>query len=1842
MHEAWENGEKMKKFTLQISHTFRVCALLVIGCFAAVQAETAKPFVHQLFTSYMVLQRDAQDPVWGWTTSGETVTVTVKDENGATAQVKTAVADADGRWQVDVGPFGLVTSNAAYSVVISAPSQTTVTLTDVLIGDVLLCSGQSNMAGTLNSMVQGITGLFDADIADSTNYPNIRCFTVPSIYSLTPQETLSGGSWIAAATNTVGNFTAAGYFTAREIYKQQEVPIGILCSAYGGTLIKCWTDKEFVSGISDFDNELFLQPLQTSPLGTVCGLYNAMIAPLSPFRVRATVWYQGESDSGTPEQYRRMLPGLMSVYRENFNVPDLPFIIIQIANYATTPNWAGLRESQLNSVIDDPNSRFVTTMDLGCAETIHPTDKQDVGLRASWAAASLIYGQNVVDQGPVFTGAVVSGTNIVCAFSNVGGGLMVGKKPTGTIGSYTNWPLPMVPVEQVVGGSLNAFELAGTNGVFYAADAVISGSNTVTVSCSSVPEPVSVRYDWASYPDPAGNLYNMVTNNAGAVVDGIPAASFRNDPVYKLNVNNGSGTAYYDLGATAPITASTLAGQIFDHWSGDTNVIADVTNASTTVFIDQPYTSVRANYLVTNAPTGLAASPLYGEISLSWTAMSGVYYTIKRSTNGVSYTELATVYNTTHYTDVVSTGTYYYVISATGPEGEGPYSSPVEVTTLAGTYLMDRSGWTASASNYSNNAGLAIDGDISTRWAAGIQTPGQWFQVDMGSVHTVYKLTMDAGASANDYPRGYEVYLSKDGVDWGDPVASGSGSSALITVYFDAQSARYVRVVQTGSTEFNWWSIYEFNLYETESTDPAAPVAYYPFDGDFTDSSGSGNNGTASGSAFISTTDVAVGSGSLSLNGSDGSYVSLSNRISFAANQPWSVAFWARRGSLDNKGMVLGCRTNVADFIWLNSSFGGLRFRSSTSASVDFSSPQDDELHHYALVADGSGSMSLYIDGVLSTNRAAGNTSFVIDTIGSAYSGTGYAFNGVLDDVQIYDSAVGSTDIAALYKEGANNFPVANQVIAVDVQYGGSVPAGFVGVNVGDLAAGAVPPSYTVGTYTMTFAGGASVNCFSGGSDQIGYNMRGRSPVISNSVDFTQFGLMAERVAALGTAGSFSGLGNGLYMKIGGLEPNTAYRLQVWGVDYVYGVATLKNGTAAGFDATHEPAGYTRLPELGDGYTVSGSPTTITNNNQYSISGVVISDSDGTIIYKSVATIDGSGVINGFTLSTISSPAAPPPEPMKVVAVDLEQFASNPTQAGFSKFVVGDIPSGTNSMPSIQIGSYTVTVSAGASVDCFSGGSAFVGIGSRARNPYIQDSGDFTQSALMMDRSTASGIAGSQTLGTGNGLYLKIEGLEPNTLYRLQAWGVDQTGTPATLKTGSVAGFDATTEQAGYTSLRKLGGYTISSGQTNITNNAQYSVSGLLVSDSNGTVIYKSIENFDGSGILNGFTLYTSYEPRPLELRAAVDVGVANSVESGFSGWVINPSDATAVLSTNMNGYTFTMASGTNAACLSGVNVGTYSMRVRSPNIPDSGDFTQNQVMEDRVVAQTFARGSTATGAGGGLYLKIGGLAANTQYRLQVWGVDLSGGALKNGTAAGFDATYEATTGLTKLDEYVITGNPTNIVDNNQYSISGTFTSDSNGTILYKSVATIDGNGIVNGFALYKPISFALAPDTTAPDAPTGLVAIAGDGSVALDWDDNIEGDLGSYTVYRSATSGSGYAELAADLSSSDYTDSSAVNGTTYYYVVTATDTNANESALSTEVSATPVAAGPVESPTVVLSASAAGSMVFSWADGFSYNILTNGDLVNGSWGVYTNVSSPYTNAVGGDSKLFFRLQYQE
>ena len=496
----------MRNFAKQL--TLVAAAAFATGMLpAGAHAQDANhPFLSPMFSSNMVLQRGIKDPVWGWTTPGSSVTVTI---GGKTATVK---AEADGKWEAKVGPLPV---GGPYTL--SVKGSETVSLDNILVGDVWICSGQSNME-------MGIKNCNNADqeVANA-NFPNIRLFTVQKKIALTPQ-TVCNGKWDVCTPETVGaggwgGFSAAGYFFGRTLYEKTHVPIGLIHTSWGGTIAEAWTSPEALNALPDFvqrvsdvqarakDPGQVANPGNNPNISTV--LYNGMIAPVVPFGIKGAIWYQGESNAGRAYQYRSLLPTMIKDWRARFGVGDFPFYIVQLANFtATKPepdesDWAELREAQLFTALNTPKTWLAVITDIGDDKDIHPKNKQDVGKRLALASLGRDYGVKGEYSSPIYKSMTVSGSSIVLKFDHTGAGLTT---PNGE--------------------ELKGFAIAGEDKKFVWATAKIVG-NTVVVTCPAVAKPTAVRYAWAH--NPIANLYNK---------EGLPASPFRTDSYTGVTVNN--------------------------------------------------------------------------------------------------------------------------------------------------------------------------------------------------------------------------------------------------------------------------------------------------------------------------------------------------------------------------------------------------------------------------------------------------------------------------------------------------------------------------------------------------------------------------------------------------------------------------------------------------------------------------------------------------------------------------------------------------------------------------------------------------------------------------------------------------------------------------------------------------------------------------------------------------------------------------------------------------------------------------------------------------------------------------------------------------------------------------------------------------------------------------------------------------------------------------------------------------------------------------------------------------------------------------------------------------------
>jgi sialate O-acetylesterase len=461
--------------------------LLVLWTVLCAVTASAAVKLPSIIGDNMVLQRDRAVPVWGWDDAGAKVTVILGEAKA------TATADANGRWAVE-----LPAMKAGGPHTMTIEGTDTVTLKNILVGEVWVCSGQSNMEWTVQSSDNP-----QQEIA-AANHPMIRHIKIPHVPMDTPQNNVPSDGWRVCSPETVAGFTAVGYYFGRHLNKELDVPIGLIGSNWGGTRIEPWTPPvgfQSVPALKDIADNLANFPTKNaegkvnhqSPLA----LYNGMIHPLLPFAIRGAIWYQGESNNGEGMLYYEKKKALINGWRSVWNDPNMPFYFVQLAPYrygGDPTRLAGIWEAQLKS-LDIPNTGMAVTVDIGNVTDIHPRNKQDVGKRlALWALAKTYGETGLVYSGPLYKSLKIDGNKAIVSFDHVGGGLV----------SRDGQPL-------------THFQVAGESGEFVAAQAEIVG-DTVVVSAESVAKPVAVRFAWHQEAEP--NLSNK---------DGLPASPFRTD-----------------------------------------------------------------------------------------------------------------------------------------------------------------------------------------------------------------------------------------------------------------------------------------------------------------------------------------------------------------------------------------------------------------------------------------------------------------------------------------------------------------------------------------------------------------------------------------------------------------------------------------------------------------------------------------------------------------------------------------------------------------------------------------------------------------------------------------------------------------------------------------------------------------------------------------------------------------------------------------------------------------------------------------------------------------------------------------------------------------------------------------------------------------------------------------------------------------------------------------------------------------------------------------------------------------------------------------------------------------
>ena len=504
-----------------------VSTIILIQAFAKVQLAS-------LFQDHAVLQQQALVPIWGTADANEKVTVMFGK------QTKTTVTNNDGKWMVYLDKL---TAGGPFILKVKASNE--IILNDVYVGEVWLCSGQSNMDMTVAKEDRYWCGVNnEAAEVDKSNYPLIRVFDV----DYAPRDIVqsnAGGLWEICSPKTVGHFSAAAYFFARELFIKYKVPIGLITTAYGASTAEAWTSQkelerhpQFFKLLNNYsrrkkiyDTSFGIQkkyveqyakwqrdsieakaakkPLPKSPNNPdpkvdqhmPYVLYNGMVAPLVPYAIKGAIWYQGESNTPTKEMYADIMESLIKNWRADFKQGDFPFIYVQLANYGkSVDSIAGkggsttfIREQQLKNLSITNTAMVVAIDNADDAANIHPKNKQAIGHRLALAAEAKVYGESIAYSGPLFMEQKVEGNRIRIFFKHVNGGLVAKNN------------------------ELKGFAIAGSNKKFVWANAMIDGE-TIILSHPSITEPVAARYAWGD--NPIISLYNK---------ENLPASPFRTD-----------------------------------------------------------------------------------------------------------------------------------------------------------------------------------------------------------------------------------------------------------------------------------------------------------------------------------------------------------------------------------------------------------------------------------------------------------------------------------------------------------------------------------------------------------------------------------------------------------------------------------------------------------------------------------------------------------------------------------------------------------------------------------------------------------------------------------------------------------------------------------------------------------------------------------------------------------------------------------------------------------------------------------------------------------------------------------------------------------------------------------------------------------------------------------------------------------------------------------------------------------------------------------------------------------------------------------------------------------------
>lgn len=473
--------------------------IIAVLCFVGslqIQAQIKLP---ALFTDNMMLQQNMEAPIWGWGTKNETLLISTSWDS-KTYDVK---ADKFGKWQTKLAT---PKAGGTYNISIKQGSETK-TISNVLIGEVWLCSGQSNMEMPLKGFTGQPVKNGNDIVVHSTN-SNIRFISVPRATVLEPKEDFEG-KWEVASPRTTCNFSATAWYFGSLLQEVLQVPVGLIEVSYGGSNIEAWMNQEM---LKDFDNIIPIPKneadLKGAPNRKPTTLFNGMLSPVIGYGIKGAIWYQGESNYERPFQYKDLFKKMVSSWRGLWNQGGFPFYFVQIApfdysrfhpnDYLEKYNSAYLREAQLQASKEIPNSGMAVIMDIGEKYNIHPVDKEKGGNRLAYLALAKTYGFDGFEfESPEFNAMEIKGSTVTVSFNNVPNGITsFGKEVAG-------------------------FEIAGEDQVFYSAQAAIR-SKSILLSSPRVEKPVAVRY-----------LFKDFTEAEIFSVGGLPMSSFRTDNWYK-------------------------------------------------------------------------------------------------------------------------------------------------------------------------------------------------------------------------------------------------------------------------------------------------------------------------------------------------------------------------------------------------------------------------------------------------------------------------------------------------------------------------------------------------------------------------------------------------------------------------------------------------------------------------------------------------------------------------------------------------------------------------------------------------------------------------------------------------------------------------------------------------------------------------------------------------------------------------------------------------------------------------------------------------------------------------------------------------------------------------------------------------------------------------------------------------------------------------------------------------------------------------------------------------------------------------------------------------------------